>query len=201
MGGTFNPVHNGHLFLAEYAFEEIGLDTILFMPSKEPPHKNSLAVASGEDRCHMTALAIRDNPHFELSTLEFDREGKTYTADTLTELTLQNPDTEYYFIIGADSLLQLKEWKTPQVIFDLCTMIVAGRNHLPKKRMEQQINRLNEEYGATIMLMDMPTIDISSAGIRERIATGKSIRYYVPDLVQTYIETHGLYGHPINPGK
>jgi nicotinate-nucleotide adenylyltransferase len=196
MGGTFNPIHNGHLFLAEYAYEEIGLDTILFMPSRKPPHKASLEVASSEDRRRMTELAIRDNPHFELSALELDREGLSYTADTLTELTAMNPDTEYYFIIGADSLLQLLEWKTPQVIFNLCTIVAAGRNHLPKNLMEQQVKRLHETYGASIILLDMPTIEISSAEIRERIVAGKSIRYYVPASVRSYIEEHGLYGYP-----
>ncbi len=198
MGGTFNPIHNGHLFLAEYAYEQIGLDTILFMPSKKPPHKASLEVASGEDRRKMTELAILDNPHFEISAIELEREGVTFTCDTLTELTMDHPDTEYYFIIGADSLFQITEWKTPQVVFNLCTVVAAGRNHLPKSQMEQQVKRLTEEYGASIILLDMPTIEISSADIRERIVKGKSIRYYVPSQVQSYIEEHGLYGSPIN---
>lgn len=195
MGGTFNPIHNGHLFLAEYAYEQIGLDVILFMPSKKPPHKASLEVASREDRLNMTGLAIQDNPHFELSTLELDREGITYTADTLTELISENPDTEYYFIIGADSLLQITEWKTPQIIFNLCTVVAAGRNHLPKSQMEQQVKRLHEMYGASIILLDMPTMEISSAEIRERIASGKSIRYYLPEQVRSYIKEQALYGH------
>lgn len=195
MGGTFNPIHNGHLFLAEYAYEQIGLDTILFMPSKKPPHKASLEVASGEDRRNMTELAIFDNPHFELSAIELEREGVTFTADTLTELTLEHPDTEYYFIIGADSLLQITEWKTPQIVFNLCTVVAAGRNHLPKNHMEQQVKRLHEEYGASIILLDMPTIEISSAEIRERIVNGKSIRYFVPSQVRSYIEEHSLYGY------
>ena len=196
MGGTFNPIHNGHLFLAEYAYEQIGLDTILFIPSRRPPHKASLEVASADDRRRMTELAIQDNPHFELSAMELEREGMSFTADTLKELTDKHPDTEYYFIIGADSLLQLTEWKNPQVVFDLCTMVAAGRNHLPKAHMEQQVKRLHETYGASIILLDMPTIDISSAEIRERIVAGKSIRYYVPEPVRSYIKEHGLYGCP-----
>ena len=196
MGGTFNPIHNGHLFLAEYAYEQIGLDTILFMPSKKPPHKASLEVASGDDRRIMTELAIRDNPHFKLSEIELEREGITFTADTLTELNLLHPDTEFYFIIGADSLLQMTEWKTPQVIFHLCTVVAAGRNQLSKSHMEQQVKRLHEAYGASIILLDMPMIEISSAEIRERIVTNKSIRYYVPDQVRTYIKEHCLYGYP-----
>lgn len=195
MGGTFNPIHNGHLFLAEHAYEQIGLDVILFMPSKKPPHKASLEVASGEDRLNMTGLAIQDNPHFELSTLELDREGVSYTADTLTDLTSENPNTEYYFIIGADSLFQITEWKTPQNIFNLCTVVAAGRNHLSKSQMELQVKRLHEMYGASIILLDMPTIEISSAEIRERIVSGKTIRYYVPEQVRSYIEEHELYGY------
>lgn len=195
MGGTFNPIHNGHLFLAEYAYEQIGLDSILFMPSKKPPHKASLEVASSEDRRKMTELAIQDNPHFELSALELEREGVTFTCDTLAELTLEHPDTEYYFIIGADSLFQITEWKTPQIVFNMCTVVAAGRNHLSKSRMEQQVKKLHEEYGASIILLDMPTIEISSAQIRERIISGKSIRYFVPSQVRSYIEAYGLYGY------
>ncbi len=198
MGGTFNPIHYGHLLLAENAYEQIGLDKILFMPSKKPPHKASLEVASGEHRLDMVKLAIGNNPHFVASTLELDREGMTYTADTLAILAGENPDTEYYFIIGGDSLLQMTEWRAPQIVFKLCTIVAAGRNQLPRNTLEQQVKRLHEAYGASIILMDMPAIEISSADIRERTASNKSIRYYVPEQVLDYIKEHGLYGHSAN---
>ncbi|HKL80754.1 MAG TPA: nicotinate-nucleotide adenylyltransferase [Mobilitalea sp.] len=193
MGGTFNPIHNGHLFLAEYAYEQIGLDRVLFMPSKNPPHKEEMDIISSEHRLNMVMLATRDNPHFEVSTFEMDREGITYTADTLSLLTKENPDTEYYFIVGADSLLMMTKWMNPQIVFKLCTIVAASRNHLPQRQLNIQAKLLRESYGASIIMLDMPTLEISSASIRERNATDKSIMYYLPKSVNDYIKVHGLY--------
>lgn len=193
MGGTFNPIHNGHLFLAENAYEQIGLDYILFMPSKNPPHKIKSELASDEHRTNMVKLAIKDNPHFQLSTLELDREGTTYTADTLAILTRENPDTEYYFIEGADSLFMMQNWNKPQIIFDLSTVVVAGRNNVDFKKLNNQAEFYEKTYKAKILLLKMPTIQIASASIRERIEKDRSIRYYVPDAVRDYINEHRLY--------
>lgn len=195
MGGTFNPVHYGHLFLAEQAYEQLGLDKCLFMPSKNPPHKKGQEITSGEHRLNMVRLAVLSNPHFEASTTELDREGMTYTADTLKLLTAEHPDTEYYFIVGADSLLQMTQWREPQTVFRLSTIAVAGRNHLPEDILDQQIKGLTEEFGAKITYLQMPDIEISSADIRERIANGKTIRYYLPEQVMDYIIYHGLFNN------
>jgi nicotinate-nucleotide adenylyltransferase len=197
MGGTFNPIHNGHLFLAEQAYEQLGLDKCLFMPSKNPPHKKEQEITSSEHRLNMVRLAIRDNPHFEASTIELDREGMTYTADTLKLLTSKHPNTEYYFIVGADSLLQMPQWKDPQTVFRLSTIAAAGRNHLSEDILNQQIRGLKEEYDARIILLQMPDLEISSADIRDRIADGKSVRYYLPEQVTVYIKCHGLFGCPV----
>ncbi|NLP35386.1 MAG: nicotinate-nucleotide adenylyltransferase [Clostridiales bacterium] len=194
MGGTFNPIHYGHLFLAENAFEQMNLDEILFMPSNNPPHKINKDIVANEHRKAMVQLAICDNPHFKLSTLELEREGITYTADTLSILTKEQPDTEFYFLVGADSFLNLQNWKDPKIILSLCTLLVFERDKVGNDIMNKHLEYLKSTFpGAKISLLHMPTIQISSAMIRDRIANRKSIRYYVPDEVMTYIEKHQLY--------
>ncbi|MBH1940972.1 nicotinate-nucleotide adenylyltransferase [Mobilitalea sibirica] len=193
MGGTFNPVHNGHLILAENAYEQIGLDNVIFMPTKNPPHKNITELVSEEHRYNMVRLAVMENPHFTLSDMELSRKGVTYTADTLSILKDKNPDDSYYFIVGADSFFMLQTWKDPQTIFNLSTIIVAGRDRINQDDMEQQLNFLVKTYHANVEFLDMPNIDISSAMIRERIANNQSVKYYVPDSVWAYIIKHYLY--------
>ena len=193
MGGTFNPIHNGHLFLAENAFEQVGLDGILFMPSKNPPHKAKPDMVTDQQRVDMIRLAIRDNPHFELSTVELEREGLTYTADTLMRLTQGEQEIRYYFIVGADSLFMMQQWYQPQTIFDLCTVVAAGRDHVESSKLEAQAELLKKQFHADIQLVEMPTIQIASEDIRNRIAQKKTIRYYLPDQVAHYISQNGLY--------
>lgn len=193
MGGTFNPIHYGHLILAESTYEQLNLDKILFMPLKNPPHKAISGEVSEKQRVDMISQAIKDNPHFELSTMELDREGITYTAETLTILTRENPDTEYYFIVGADSLFYMQNWKEPQTVFRLCTVVAAGRNQVEMDKIYNQIEYLKNIFRANIMLIHMPAIEISSAMIRERVAADKAIRYYVPEAVREYIENNRLY--------
>ncbi len=193
MGGTFNPIHNGHLFLAENAYEQIGLDQILFMPSKNPPHKAKPEMITDQQRVDMINLAIQDNSHFTLSTVEMEREGYTYTADTLTLLSKQNLEVRYYFIVGADSLFMMHQWHEPQVIFDLCTVVAATRDHVDGTKLAAQAELLKEQFHADIQLISMPTIQIASADIRSRVAQNKTIRYYLPDQVARYISQHRLY--------
>ncbi len=193
MGGTFNPIHYGHLFLAENAFEQIGLDQILFMPSKNPPHKLKPDMVADEQRVDMIRLAIAGNPHFELSTLELMREGLTYTADTLTILTRERPDLHYFFLVGADSLFMMQDWYDPQTIFSLCTVVAAGRDNVEWEKLTRQADYLKQQFQADIRLIEMPTIQISSADIRSRLSEGKTVRYYLPDPVFAYIKEHGLY--------
>jgi nicotinate-nucleotide adenylyltransferase len=193
MGGTFNPIHYGHLFLAENAYEQIGLDQVLFMPSKNPPHKAKPVAVSDQQRTDMIRLAIRDNPHFILSTMELHRDGITYTADTLTLLKKEKPDNHYYFIVGADSLFMMQDWYQPQTIFQLCTVVAASRDKIEKEQLEKQALYLKKQFQADILLLDMPTIQISSANIREKTAMGKSVRYYLPEKVVNYITDNRLY--------
>lgn len=193
MGGTFNPIHIGHLILAQTALEQFQLDKVLFMPSKNPPHKRNEHILDDKVRATMVQLAIEDNPCFELSTFEMQREGTTYTADTLEQLTKLYPDEEYYFIVGADSLFYLDKWKDPETILKLCTLVAAVRDQRTKKEMEDQITYLSNQYDSTIELLDSPNIDISSTMIRERAKAELSVEYYVPTRVAEYMAKNNLY--------
>lgn len=197
MGGTFDPIHTAHLILGEQAYEEFGLDCVWFMPSGNPPHKTDRRGRAGNpERLHMVRLAVRDNPHFRCSDFEMRREGFIYTWQTLSLLLEQNHDHHYYFIIGADSLFDFEKWRCPERIARLCTLIAGTRDHADEEKMQKKIAELREKYQADIRLMHSPNIDISSHMIRDAVAEGHSIRYYVPDAVRQYIESRKLYGDP-----
>ena len=193
MGGSFNPIHNGHLFLAENAYEQAGLNKVLFMPLKNPPHKIKLNNITDQQRVDMVKLAIQNNSHFELSEIELQREGMSYTADTLTYLKEKNPEDDYYFIVGTDSLFYMHNWMKPEVVFDLCTVVAAGRDNAEEDRILSHIDFLKKTYNARIIYVKMPMIELSSEGIRERLATGRTVRYYIPDAVIEYINSNQLY--------
>jgi nicotinate-nucleotide adenylyltransferase len=193
MGGTFNPIHIAHLVLAEQAYEQYELDEVVFMPSKRPAYKDLNEVIEEEYRQRMIELAIADNPHFRVDTMEFYREGNTYTADTLLELTKKNPGVSYYFILGADSLFQLERWSRPEVIMQHATILAANREDKDVDLVNAKIKELINTYHATIHLLKIPQIDISSKMIRARIQEGETIRYFVPSVVQDYISKHNLY--------
>ncbi len=196
MGGTFNPVHCGHLFLAERTYEQLELDQVLFIPSKNPPHKQKPHDVTDQQRVEMLLLAIQDNPHFTISEMELERDGTTYTADTLSILTRDNPDTQYYFIVGADSLFSLSEWWSPEIIFEKCVIAAACRDQVNKEELEQQAELLRRTYNARIEIIDMPTLMISSSEIKDNISRGKSIKYYIPATVEDYITKNKLYMFP-----
>ncbi len=193
MGGTFNPIHNGHLFLAEHAYEQAGLDYVLFMPTLNPPHKAGMTVESAEHRLNMVRLAIQSNPHFMMSDLELQRQGITYTSDTLKALKNEEPENEYYFIVGADSLMMMAKWMEPQTVFNLSTILAGAREQYSVEQLKEQAAYLENTYNGKIILLDMPLIEISSENIRERVIKGKSIQYYVPDEVVSYMKEHHLY--------
>lgn len=193
MGGTFNPIHNGHLFLAENTREQAGLDKILFMPSKNPPHKTVSSCITQQQRVDMIRLAISDNPFFELSELELQRDGFTYTADTLTLLTEESPDISYYFIVGTDSLFMMQHWYQPHKIFERCIIAVAARENADEEQIRKHSEFLKKEFGAKIIHVQMPLIDISSDLIRKKCSDGKTLKYYLPDSVIRYIRDNRLY--------
>ena len=193
MGGTFNPVHNGHLLLAEQAREYCNLDEILFMPSGNSYMKEQGEIPDGDTRISMTALAIEDNPHFALSTLEVERKGPTYTCETLAELKKLHPETEYYFIVGADNLFSIETWWKPEEILAGCTLIVAARGDKEESAIINKAAELKEKYKARILLLPERRFDVSSTEIREKIKRGESVRYLLPDKVIAYIKKNRLY--------
>lgn len=193
MGGTFNPIHIGHLLLAENARDNFDLDEILFIPSGCSYMKDEREVADKRMRLAMTELAIEDNPSFSISSLEVDREGNSYTYETLSILKKEEPDTEFFFLVGADSLFTMETWRKPDIIFHSCTILAAVREDKDPTDLEQKIAELKEKYGAVICQISLKEIDISSTDIRSRIRENRSIRYMVPDKVISYIKENQLY--------
>ncbi len=193
LGGTFNPIHMAHLIIAETAREEAGLDDILFIPSGCSYLKDVSDILPAKDRVHMTGLAIEDNSHFALSTIEIDRGGNSYTCDTLVELKNRYPDQEYYLILGADNLFTMEQWKDPEVIFQNVKILAAVRGSKKRADMEEKIAELKEKYDADITLLHVRHVDISSSMIREKTAQGRSIRYMVPEKVREYIMKNHFY--------
>lgn len=194
MGGTFDPIHIGHLILAECAYEQFKLEKILFLPSGNPPHKQEREDGAADAaRIEMVRLAIADNPHFVLDPEEMYRSGYTYTCDTLRIMKEKHPDTEYYFILGADSLMTFETWRNPRAICQNCILAVAVRDQLSEKTMEQKMNELREKYDASVFFLHTPDMEISSSHLRRKSGESRSIRYLVPEPVREYIEARNLY--------
>jgi nicotinate-nucleotide adenylyltransferase len=181
LGGTFDPVHLGHLILGESAREQLTLDRVLFVPTGVQWRKAGKEIALAEHRVAMVRLAIEGNPAFEMSTLEIDRPGPSYTADTLEALMAGRPGSELVLILGRDAYEDLPDWVRPDRIRELATVVVAARNG----------EGLNVEPPA--VRLAMPEIGISATDIRERVASGRSVLYMVPAAVEAYIREHALY--------
>lgn len=193
LGGTFDPIHIGHLILAESAYESFSLDYVLIMPNGNPPHKAGQVTATMQQRTAMAELAISDNPHLRVSDFEKTPQDYHYTYETLEFLKQANPDTDYYFILGADSLIHLDTWMEPQRICAACRILAAVRDHMEREALEERILELSGRYHAQIYPMETPNIDISSNMVRERVREGRFLRYYVPESVAKYIEENNLY--------
>ncbi|MDR0267941.1 nicotinate-nucleotide adenylyltransferase [Paenibacillus sp.] len=193
MGGTFDPIHIGHLLAAEAARDSFGLDEVWFMPSHIPPHKEQ-AGASGEDRLGMVAEAISDHPCFRTLDIEIRRGGISYTIDTVKDIRSSFEGIEFHFIIGADMVNYLPKWEGIEELVNHMSFIGVGR---PGTTLN--LEALPPYLQGKVLLADMPQVDISSTEIRERLATGHSIRYMVTDSVYDYIRRRGLYG--IQPGR
>lgn len=194
MGGTFNPIHIGHIILAQRAMEEMELDEVWFIPTGCSYMKvNNPDILAGQDRLELTTRAIQDNNRFRCLNLEIERQGYTYSYETLEQLKAMYPNYDFYFIFGADCLFSIEKWKCPDRIFQNCTVIAAARNGSSLEKMQEKIDWLSEQYGAKIQLLAFPNLEISSTEIRNRIRNHKSIRYLVPDSVLSYIEEKKLY--------
>lgn len=195
MGGTFDPIHNGHLMLGETAYEQFGLDEVWFMPNGNPPHKSSASIESDVlDRLHMVELAVKETSYFRLYDYEAKKKDVSCSYATLEYLKEQYPQDEIYFIIGADSLFSIEHWVQPERIFPTCTILAAFRDEANTKEvMETQIQYLKEKYQANIELLRSPLVPVSSSQLRENLKQGVSIHGLVPNQVEAYIDEKGLY--------
>lgn len=192
LGGTFSPIHYGHLILAETAYDRFCLDKVLFMPAGNPYFKELGRIVSKNHREQMVKLAIQDNDHFEFNDLELNKSGNTYTYDTLESLHKMNPEDDLYFIVGSDSLFSLEKWYKIADIFELATILTSCRNN-EFSNVDQQIRYLKNKYSAKIFNLYMPDVDISSTDLRDKIKHGMSIKYLTPDAVIEYIKDNNLY--------
>ncbi|MCD8132083.1 MAG: nicotinate (nicotinamide) nucleotide adenylyltransferase [Lachnospiraceae bacterium] len=194
MGGTFNPIHNAHLALAEAAYNYCGLDQVWFMPSGVSYLKSGLSIPDSEVRSDMVRLAIENVPYFSFCDVEIRREGNTYTADTLEELTNRYPEHEFFFLMGADSAFYFPHWYQPERITRLCTLGIVNRNPREQERLEAQIQLLQNKLHAKAVLIPFQDLsDISSSRIRELVRLGEPITDYVPSSVAEYIRRNRLY--------
>ena len=182
LGGTFNPVHIGHLILAEEVREKLNLDKIVFVPANLPPHKNGSDIAPARDRFNMLKAAIKGNKFFDVSDIEIKRQGKSYTIDTLREFKEIYPKQELYFITGSDLLKYLDEWKDLDQILKIVTVIVATRPGYPLESIP--------DYISTVSIR---AVDVSAFEVRQALKDGKSFRYLVPEAAYKYILKKGLY--------
>lgn len=193
MGGTFDPIHIGHLLLGEFAYEDFGLDEIWFLPNGNPPHKENEFGESLDERVEMVRMAIEGVPHFRISLYEAKENVHSYTYQTMGHFNEKYPEHEFYFILGADSLFSIEKWKYFKEIFPTCTILAAMRDDKDLDDMERQIEYLHEKYHARIEILKAPLIEISSTTIRERASKGLTVHYMVPDAVAKYIREKGLY--------
>ena len=187
-GGTFDPIHVAHLIIAEFARQQLGANKILFVPSSIPPHKKNNSIASAQHRLMMVKSAIKGNDFFKVSDLEMQRDGTSYTVDTLNEIagSYRLEKENLFLIVGADNFLDMNSWFEPKRISEICRLVVAGR---PDYTIHQSIKRQHHD----VIFLETPFLDISSSTIREMIRQNQSIKYMVPDNVAEYISTHDLY--------
>ena len=193
LGGTFDPIHLGHLIIAERVREALQLSRVLFVPSARPPHKLGDPVTDAHHRLRMTDLAVAPNAHFAASRMELDRQGPSFTIETIRQLRAQGHDS-IAFIMGADSLLDLPKWRQPDDILRECQVVAVAR---PGFDAAHVASALGPTRAAKVKLVEVPLIGISSTDIRERVATGRSIRYLVPEPVEEYIRGHSLYDREV----
>lgn len=192
LGGTFDPIHYGHLLIAQSALEEFALDQILFVPTGKSPHKLSDQVTDPKVRCEMVGLAINDNPRFALSYIEAESSEVNYTYRTLQNIHREEENLHLYFIMGEDSLDDFPDWRNPEEICRQASLLVAVRNETGND-IQSKIEQMSTIFSADMHMLHAPNFSISSREIRECIKTGKSIRYMLPEQVETFIRKNSLY--------
>ena len=191
MGGTFDPIHHGHLFIAEEARVRCDLEKVIFFPNNKPAHKQGkTANADPQTRFELTQLAVHQNPQFEISRIEIDRPGPSYAIDTLDEFQQQMPQAELFYIVGADSMGEILTWYQAEKLFDKCQFIAFTR---PDFDLDAAKTPLNEAQRARVIWLETVALDIASRDLRKRVQAGLPIRYLVPDAVEKEIQRRGLY--------
>lgn len=195
MGGTFDPIHYGHLVIAEQIRQNYNLDKVIFIPVGIPPHKREMKITKGEHRYLMILLATMTNPYLDVSRVEIDKKAISYTIETMRELNKKYADknVEFYFIIGADAISTIETWEEPVELLQMCKFIAATRPGVTNSNMSSMIEYYKDKYGAEIQTMTVSAVDISSTDIRNRIAGNRPIKYLLPEAVEHYILKNGLY--------
>ena len=191
LGGTFNPPHIGHLVMAQEALDQLELERVVLMPVAVPPHKEAQEDPGVAARVDLCRLAMAGDERFEVSTLEVDRGGASFTVDTLRELHDLEPEHDLTFIVGGDMAQSLPAWREPEAVLALATLAVAEREGVRREDIARRLDPLHD--GDRVVFFDMPRIDVSSSIIRRRVADGRPIRYWVPDAVNEAIAERGLY--------
>jgi nicotinate-nucleotide adenylyltransferase len=192
-GGTFDPVHLGHLLLAERCREELELDEVRFIPAGDPPHKTDRALTPGDARAEMLEFATAGNPQLVVDRRELKRSGRSYTVETLADFRREFPDADLFFLMGADSLADLPQWREPERIAELATIVAVNRGDRPLPDATTLAVTLGEAIASRVVFVNIPGIDLSSSELRVRVAAGKSLRYAVPSSVDAYIRDKKLY--------
>ena len=193
LGGTFDPIHNAHLLLGEAAREQFGLDRVIYIPNNLQHLKNRTEVTSGEIRYQMVKMAISDNPYFTCSRIEIDNEEGTYTYNTIQSLKLMYPGDELYLILGGDSIIGLDTWYKADELLKSCTILAAVREEDDLPALDKKRRELSTRFGSDIRLLTFNRLDISSTEIRQRVKTGRSVRYLMPDECIEFMCIKGLY--------
>lgn len=191
MGGTFNPIHLAHIYIAYEAKEALELDKVIFLPSGNPPHKKGNKIIDAKYRFDMVKCAIQDYEGFTIDDYEIKNSGYSYTCDTL--MYYKNEDIEIYFISGADSLMDIEKWKNPDVVLSNCVFVTFNRGQYKKEELILQKEYLEKKYKAKIVLLDIVNMDISSTMIRKRIKDSKRVDFFLPEKVLNYIQDNNLY--------
>ncbi|MDI3299126.1 MAG: nicotinate-nucleotide adenylyltransferase [Bacillota bacterium] len=200
MGGTFDPIHYGHLVVAQSSYHHFRLDRVVFVPAGQPPHKLGRRVTPARQRFLMVALATMSNPAFDVSDLEVERPGPSYTIDTLRAFRKEvGPDGELYFITGADATLEILDWKDPEELLRLACFVAATRPGYPGTELEEVRAKLPPAAAARIVSIEIPALAISSTEIRRRVAEGAPIKYLLPEPVEQYIMKNRLYAGRAQP--
>lgn len=192
-GGTFDPVHYGHLLIAESCREELSLERVLFIPAALPPHKQFLSHTSGQIRAEMLALALSGYPEFAVDSRELRRDGPSWTVDTLRELKAEFPGAELFLLMGADSLRDLMTWKSPQTIAELAHIVVCNRPGIPVPLKEQILEWVGQPIANRVIAVGVSGIDVAATELRQRARTGRSLRFRTPRAVEVYIRQHKVY--------